>query len=340
MSLRSDSVPGPPAVTYFTVADSGYFLGTVAMINSLRLTGNEGAVIVFDSGFEDWQCELLRDVATVIDLDVPEVPPAYVRAWIGPTVPGDVVVYLDSDMIVTDSLGDVVSQAASGKICFAPDEQPDRFFHQWNDFPLAGALTPRTYVNSGFLAIAPALWPQFFTRWREICVAAIASAPPLHELPLEAALVHPTGFPDQDALNAFLMSEIPADAVALLERNRAIASIDMPRVTVSDLRALDCRLGRTRTLILHAVNAPKPWQRGGWTTLSGDAYGRLLPRLLSGDDIALRVDGRDIPVWLRTGPDEGFRRAALVAGVSGVRLMSRAIPARSRRRARRRLSGG
>jgi hypothetical protein len=37
-------------VTFYTVSNEPYFLGTVALLNSLRKTGNDGSFVVLDAG--------------------------------------------------------------------------------------------------------------------------------------------------------------------------------------------------------------------------------------------------------------------------------------------------
>ena len=65
------SVP-TPSTTYFTIADSSYFLGAAALVNSLLLTGHEEKIVVVDAGLEQWQQERLASVATVSEASWPE----------------------------------------------------------------------------------------------------------------------------------------------------------------------------------------------------------------------------------------------------------------------------
>jgi hypothetical protein len=326
-----------PSTTYFTIADSRYFLGAAALVNSLVLTGNEGTIVVVDSGLEPWQRERLARVVSVSDATWPTgLPPAFFKAHIAPQIHDDVVVYLDSDMIVTDSLDEVVSLSAAGRFCAAPDNQPARYFEEWKELlSLSQPLRRQTYVNAGFFALAPARWPGFFERWQVVCDALIASAPPMHTMSLEAALEDPAGFHDQDALNALLMSEVPEDALALIDGGRVAASAEMPVVECVDATTLDCRLSGRRTLLLHYLTAPKPWQPSGWITTSDNAYVRLLARLLHADDVAVPFGSKELPLWLSS---TGVRRSVLYAGIRGVRAASHAVPGSLRSRVRAALS--
>ena len=47
-------------MTYFTVSTHRFFLGTVALLNSLRLTGNAGELVVLDAGLTPDERELLE----------------------------------------------------------------------------------------------------------------------------------------------------------------------------------------------------------------------------------------------------------------------------------------
>src|SRR4029453_18470769 len=134
-----------------------YFLGAAALINSLELTGNRGNVVVVDSGLEPWQRDRLTAAATVIPLDAGAGFAPYYKSHVGASIEGKVVVFIDSDIIVTDSLDGVLALASSGRICAVADGHSERFFSEWADFfPLARVLRRQVYVNSGFLALSPA----------------------------------------------------------------------------------------------------------------------------------------------------------------------------------------
>jgi lipopolysaccharide biosynthesis glycosyltransferase len=329
-----DRTSGPLRITYFTLVDANYFLGAAAMINSLSLTGNSGRIVVVDTGLDEWQRERL-DAAGValIPLQAPAgLPATFYKPYMGSMIEGEVVVYVDSDIVLTDSLDSVVSLAASGRICAAPDGQPQRFFSEWADLmPLEQPLRREAYVNAGLLAVAPGRWPRFFERWQELCSAILELAPPMHTVSFEDALAAPVAWHDQDALNAMLMSELTADGVALIEPQRVVASADMAGVVCVDPTSLECRFAGTRLLFLHYLNGPKPWQPSGWITTSNNAYVQLLARLLGADDVPVKVDERELPPWLSS---TGLRRSVLFAGIRGVRAASHAVPRGIRSRVR------
>jgi hypothetical protein len=323
-----------PQVTYFTLSDANYFLGAVALINSLALTGNSGRVVVVDTGLEGWQRERL-DAAGVslIPLQAPAgLPAAFYKAYMGPLIDGEVVVYVDSDIIVTDSLESVVSLAASGRVCAAPDGQPQRFFPAWADLmPLERPLRHQTYINAGLLAIAPEWLPHFFERWQELCSAILEFAPPMHTMSFEDALGAPVAWHDQDALNAMLMSELAPGVVAMIEPERVAASAEMAGVVCVDETTLECRFAGVRLLLLHYLNGPKPWQSSGWITTSNNAYVNLLSRLLGRDDVRVKIEDHEMPPWLSS---TGLRRSVIFAGIRGFRASSHALPTGIRSRLR------
>jgi Glycosyl transferases group 1 len=53
-------------VTYYTISDQRFFPGTVALLNSLRLTGNTGDLVVLDANLTPSDRELLGGHATIV----------------------------------------------------------------------------------------------------------------------------------------------------------------------------------------------------------------------------------------------------------------------------------
>ncbi len=51
---------------FYCVSDARYFLGAVAMINSLRLNGHREPIYLLDAGLSDDQRELLAAEATIV----------------------------------------------------------------------------------------------------------------------------------------------------------------------------------------------------------------------------------------------------------------------------------
>jgi len=309
---------------FFTISDPAFFVGTVALVNSLRITGHEQEVVVLDRGLTARQRELLAPSVTLVDVPAGHADPYLVKPFPALVDTDGVVVLLDSDMVVTDALEPVLARAANGAICVFPDHPADldRWFAEWHElFGLGTPLRRGDYLNAGFVAVSTARWPGFFPRWWEACARIPAERETLTDPEPLAQL-------DQDALNALLLSEIPEGAVGQLPSYEW----DLRRVSVVDPRTLECRADGVRQPLLHAWLRPKVWQ--GRENVHANAYERLLPRILFAPDAAIRLDANDVPRWLRPG-------AAGQVALHGLRAYN-ALPevrARARRAPRRALRG-
>ncbi len=231
-----------------------------------------------------------------------------------------VAVVIDGDMIVTRSLDAVLERAETGAVCTIADipDQRDRWFAEWQallDLPTPPRRQP--YVNAGFVALSTDRWPDLLGRWLAGCRRLLGSDTMTrgggYEQPFWAA--------DQDVLNALLMSEVPADALEILPERAGPSPRLLHDVEILDPERLDCRLEGDRPYLLHYWGSPKPWERSAWTRVDGDAYVRLLPRVLLGDDVAIPVAPGELPSWLRQGPRGRLERRAL----GGVNRLARGL---------------
>lgn len=294
--------------TYYTVSDRGYFPGTVAMINSLHITGNAGEIVVLDRGLTDRQrttlgshCRLVR--LEDIDEDAARHPymtkpfPHLLNA-------SGVAVVIDGDMILTQNLDGILAQAADGKICVFEDTTvPARRFVEWEqDLELHAPVRQQTYVNSGFVAFSIDHVPDFLARWWELCAKVPAGWENARS---------PYYFPDQDALNALLMSEVPADRLHVLPKTQAPAFGDLKRTRVADAGSLASTMNGRATALLHNAGPVKPWDPSKWYRLQRNAYLKVLPRVLFADDVPIRIRPEDVPPWLRGGAGARAQRAGL-----------------------------
>ena len=316
--------------TFYTIADAGFFPGLVALLNSLRLTGNSGELVALDRGLTTAQRRMLEGHVSLVEL--PEAPagsPILLKPYPGPLGASGTIVVIDSDMIVTRSLAEIVALASAGRICAFPDPVPHRgrWFAEWEQaLELRAPLRRRTYLNAGFLALSTDHWPDLLTRWWELC----------ERVPREqfsGRFEQPFWAGDQDVLNAILSSEVPEEALVELPADGEAYPEELLEAVVVDERNLRCELRGQPISILHYSLAPKAWQRKAMVRLRDDAYVRLLPRLLFGDDVAVRLEPKSVPVWLRPGG----RARALVRGADlahgGVRGAVHALPRPVRDRA-------
>ncbi len=311
---------------FFTISDPAFFVGTVALVNSLRITGHEQEVVVLDRGLTARQRELLAPSVTLVDVPAGHADPYLVKPFPALVDTDGVVVLLDSDMVVTDALEPVLARAANGAICIFPDHPADldRWFAEWHElFGLGAPLRRGDYLNAGFVAVSTARWPGFFPRWWDACARIPAEREALTDPEPLAQL-------DQDALNALVLSEIPEGAGGGLPSYEW----DLRRVSVVDPRTLECRAEGVRQPLLHAWLRPKVWQ--GRDNVHANAYERLLPRILFGPDAAVRLDPSDVPRWVRAGAQGRVALQALRAynELPTLAVRARRAPRRLAREAR------
>jgi hypothetical protein len=286
--------------TYFTICDERYFLGTVALLNSLRLTGNEGPLVVLDTGMTASQRSRLDGAAEIVTIEEDLKRPWILKAFPRFFDPNGVVIIIDSDMIVTRSLRYVIDHANAGRICAYPDHvsQWGRSFAEWErSLGLRAPLRRQMYLNSGFIALSTRRWPHFLERFAELLelvpVGSVFTGATDDAEPFWAA--------DQDAFNAFLMSEIPEEEIQILPAEDEVHPDALKDVDVVDPSTLECRIDGLRPAILHYGMRPKAWDRRAWVRIRRDAYVRLFPRVVCGRDISVRVGPTELPIWLRPG---------------------------------------
>jgi hypothetical protein len=284
--------------TFYTIADAGFFPGLVALLNSLRLTGNAGELVALDRGLTSAQRELVEGHVSLVDL--PEAPagsPLLLKPYPGVVGASGTIVLVDSDMIVTRSLAEIAALAGDGRICAFPDPLPHRgrWFADWEHLlELRAPLRRRTYLNSGFLALSTDHWPDLLGRWWELCGRA-----PREQV--FGRFEQPFWAGDQDVLNAILASEVPEEALAELPAEGEAYPEELLETVVVDERTLRCEFRGQPVSILHYALSPKAWERKALVRLRDDAYVRLLPRLLFRDDVAVRLEPKSVPLWLRPG---------------------------------------
>jgi hypothetical protein len=238
------------------------------------------------------------------------------------TQPPGLAVYLDADVIVTGRLDAVIERARDGRICAFPDRLDRRWFAEWES-ELALPRPPRhqTYVNAGFLALDTDVFAAFLERWADACEHISrdrfsVSSPDLRS---------PFALPDQDVMNALLMTELAPDDLDVQPPDTAAQGPwELSTTQVTDLRTLACtRDGRPVTL-LHAFGPVKPWQETARRWLPRTAYLICMRRLLTGDDLAIRTEEPLAP-WLSPGVRGALTLRALTA-TTALRARTRPHP--------------
>jgi hypothetical protein len=288
--------PARVDATFFAVTNDGYFPAAAAMLNSLRITGHDHEIVFGDCGLRADQRARLEPHSMIVEIPAAETrDPTLLKSFPHVLDVHGVLVFIDSDMIVTDDLGPVLELAAEGRICAFGDPELDRRFPEWVDlFDLSAPLREQRFISAGFLAWSHAHWPGLLARWRELC----------ERIPPGATLAHgatnrdPFAQGDQDALNALLMSEVPLEAVAILpDAERPVWLTTQVRIV--NERALACRFGEAVPKLIHADGSRKPWQTRMWWRVRNDAYVRFFRRLVFADDAIVSVEPPEVPIWLR-----------------------------------------
>ena len=325
------------AATVYTLADSRYFIGVVALLNSLRLTGHDYELVILDCGLTDDQRARLSRHASVVTLP-PELAARTVLAkpFFRESARDGVALWIDADILVTGPLAPIVDSARDGQVCAYPVDdaaQRDRRFDEWTaQFGLAADPREQVYVQAGFLALSLPRHTALLDRWWEAC----------ETIPADEVFAGDIGSPlwagDQDALNALLMSEVPPTAVQVLPEGEAVFPPAAERARVLDRARLSCELDGLPVRLVHYSSVPKPWVPLSWRRTRrplSDVYRQLLPRVLFERDVTLRLPPRDVPPSLRPGLTGGVARAGIAGARPLRRLAARAaahLPAQIRGR--------
>jgi hypothetical protein len=283
----------PCGCAFYTVADSRFYLGTVALVNSLRLTGHAEPIFVADAGLTQEQRSSLASHVTLVP--APPQAPAVFLKMLGPlTHPAEVGVLLDADVIVTKHLGDLVELTREGRLVAFQNNEPNhaRFFADWSHTLALGPLRRQPYLAAGQLFVPDELGRRLFRPWMEGQAKIDLNQTWLGK----GKLSDPFYFADMDVFNAVVAAHLDPHEILALEHRFA------PHPPFADLRLIDeTRLlvqydDGARPYLLHHVLA-KPWLKATPTNL----YSRLLTRLLFASDVALRLDSKQVPLRLRRG---------------------------------------
>ena len=288
-----------PGVGFYCVTGGDFYPGAVALLNSLRLAGHREPLVVLDCGLEPAQRDALAAHAEVMPAPA-DVAPSLLKLAAPLERPSEVMVVLDADLIVTRPLAEPIDVAAAGRaVGFRNDR--DRFFAEWGE--LLGLELRRSgpYLTSSALILGGDVGAK---------VAGDAQAR-LAELDLGRTWLDagtesdPLYYADQDVLNAVMLS-LPADRVVALDA-RLSAIPPFSGLRLADRRGPRCSYrDGTEPYALHHLYR-KPWL----VRMRANFYSRLMTRLLFADDVALRLDEREVPMRLRPGPAGALARGAV-----------------------------
>jgi hypothetical protein len=301
---------------FYTVSDADYFIGTVALLNSIRGVGHDEQFFVSDCGLDEPQRQFLEPLATLVDASLHEAPHhAKLRAPLGHEA--DVMILLDSDILVMRRLDELIERAERGSIVAFADPLADRFDLRWGSLLGLEDLDRGTYVNAGALVVPRQLAGPVFAR-----VLAAQEVVDLEQTRLGyGTTTDPFYFVDQDVWNAVLASRVGAGKLDVLPNRLAPhppfrglrSSVEGDRYMYGNGDA---------PFMLHHVRA-KPWLRRTRRNL----YSQLLPQFLLKPGLPLRLEPRELPLRLRSGPLAALARlysdavaaARLLRGRLGIR---------------------
>ena len=136
---------------FYCVASDEHFVGLVALLNSLRLTGNDAPLFVTDCGLTARQRERLAPHVVLVEVEDQRSP--HLAKWAGPLAHrAEVSVLLDVDIIVLRSLDPLVAVAQHRPLVFA-DPLWHRFDENWGRLLGLSPLRRGTYFNAGVIAL-------------------------------------------------------------------------------------------------------------------------------------------------------------------------------------------
>jgi hypothetical protein len=287
---------------FYCVADARYFLGAVALVNSLRLQGHDEPIHLLDCGLTAPQRELMAAEVRLVPAPR-DAAPQVLKAIAPLRGPAETMVLIDVDMIATQHLGSLFEAAGEDAVVAIADPQ-ERFFSEWGELLGLGSARRLRYVSSGLVACGD-------ETGRRILELLDAKAPRVDFSRTFWGANdrdYPFLYADQDLLNAILATSIdPAKVHALEPRLAATPPFRGLRIEDEDRLACSYRDGLS-PLVVHQF-ARKPWIE---ETYDG-VYSRLLRRLLVGDELAVRPSVEEVPLRLRQGSRARAERARVNA---------------------------
>jgi hypothetical protein len=300
---------------FYCVADAAYFLGAVGMINSLRLQDHDEPIYLLDLGLERWQRELLAAEVTIVPAPA-QTPPHLAKTYAPRKHLADVKILIDTDMIVTRPLDELIGRAARGKVIGFRDRQ-QRHFAEWGELGL-GDPRATPYVSSGLVFLGGEPGAE--------AIELLAD----HQDKVDYSRTfwrandrtYPYLYADQDMLNAIIATRVEPDRFLALEA-RLSSTPPFRRLRLVDEHALRCAYpDGVEPYVLHQF-VRKPWLE----PMYHGAYSRLLARLLLANDLAIKVPPKTVPLRMRAGVRARAERALVNVRDLGRYYLGDVIPA-------------
>jgi hypothetical protein len=290
-----------PPRAFYTLGSAPYFLGIVALINSLRLLEHLEPIFVLDCGFTEAQRTLLSAEATVVPLAEPLFPP--LAKAVAPLLhPARQMVLIDSDVIVLRPLSPLLEQATEGRVVAFADPVSHRHDPRWSSLLGLPELRRQPYVNGGFLVFSDASLPEL-AEFDRLC----RGLDPHNSAFESGSPANPFYYLDQDVFNAVLNTRFRREQIVINEQRLA------PHPPFRGLVVKERRhayADATEPFLLHHAHPRKPWL----THTRSNVFSRRFAELVDAPGLPLTPPIDTVPWRLRTGP-----RAAVARVYSSLR---------------------
>ena len=291
-----------PPLAFYCLSSELYYPAAVGLVNSLRLQGHDEPIYLLDCGLAQEHRELLAREVTIVP--GPAATPPYLLKTIAPAAnPAEVMVLIDVDMVVTRPLTPLIERAAEGNVLAVKDNL-DRYVPEWGRLLGLGDSEPGPYVSSGLVIAGGGVGAALIGHWHDR----------LNLVEYERSWFerdeagYPFAYLDQDVLNAILRSPVARDRLVALDRGLAPVP-PFHGLEITDARTLRCRAADgVEPYLIHQF-VRKPWIEPMYHGI----YSKLLRRLWLADDVALRLDERELPRRLRRGTLARLERRAVDA---------------------------
>jgi len=259
-------------------------------------------VRLLDCGLTAEQRELLAPEVEIVAAPS-DAPPWLLKTIVPLQRPAGVTVLVDTDMVATRRLTELLERAGEGRVVAFRDRQ-ERYFEEWGELIGTGRAERRGYVSSGLVVLGGDV--------REHVLGLLDSS--RDRVDFERTFWrrnerdYPFLYADQDVLNAILATTLEPERIVALE-NRLAPNPPYRGLRIADESALRCSYrDGVEPFVVHQY-VRKPWLEA---TYDG-VYSRLLRRLLTADDVAIRVPEDEVPTRLRAGARARAERALVNA---------------------------
>ena len=278
-------------LAFYTIADSKFFLGAVALLNSLRRVGEQAPLVVVDCGLTPEQRDRLATRAVVVPPHA-DFHPLLQKATGPLAYPAETMIFIDADIVITRPLDPVVEEVKAGRVvAFEDIGNPRRFFAEWSSLGL-GAAHRHPYVNAGFFAFTWETARDFLPLLVE------------QQSVVDLARTHigdgspsdPLFYLDQDLLNAILCTRFDGSTARLEARLAPFPPFAGVELTGSG-RTLCTYADGVAPFALHHIYR-KPWL----APLEPNAYSKLFTALVTDRHACLPIDSRELPLRLSNRP--------------------------------------